>query len=406
VPTWIERWNDLIAAEPALPGVWARRDGGFHVRGRVRDPRTRRRLEVNRALPDVARARDALLWLEAEMSRRRAGGTAADRQDPLFSEYALQVFKRKIDLGRIRSAAGKEKWRSILAVHLIPSFGPLRMGHIAPSDVKAWQGKLAARIRRGTLKPSTANTALAVLRQIFDEAIDDFDIRDPMRGVDAFDTREHVTYPEESPNSLAPVDVPRFLAAMGSSYPQFHAMTVLAFTTGLRPSSLRPLRRSGPDADLKWSERVLLIRRSHTIGPDVMATTKTDRHQRLHLPEALIDVLRRHCDEQLTTRAQRASDLLFPNPAGKIRSKDCLADPFTEMGAKIGLSYPVSPRAARRTYQDLCRAAGVADIVTRSISGHSSATMQARYSTVNPDEQREAMAKVIDLAVAREARTR
>lgn len=405
MPAWIERWRDWIADKPSLPGVWARRDGGFHVRGRVRDPRTGRRLEVNHALPDVTRARDALRWLEGEMTRRRAGGTEASREIPQFSTYAVQVFERKIDLGRIRSAAGREKWRSILSVHLIPTFGPLYMDRIAPSDLKAWQGKLAARIRSGTLKPSTANTVFAVLRQIVDEAIDDFDLRDPMRGVDAFDTREHVTYPEESPNSLAPADVPRFLAAMGARYPQFHAMTVLAFTTGLRPSSLRPLRRSGPDADVKWSERVLLIRRSHTVGAEVMATTKTDRHQRLHLPEALIDVLRRHCDEQLTTREQRASDLLFPNPHGKIRDRCCLEEPFAEMGQAIGLSYPLTPRAARRTYQDLARAAGVADIVTRSISGHSSAAMQARYSTVAPDEQRDAMAKVIDLAVAREARS-
>lgn len=110
MPAWIERWRDWIAVEPTLPGVWARRDGGFHVRGRVRDPRTGRRLEVNHALPDVTRARDALRWLEAEVAKRRAGGTEASREIPRFATYAVQVFERKIDLGRIRSAAGRAKW--------------------------------------------------------------------------------------------------------------------------------------------------------------------------------------------------------------------------------------------------------------------------------------------------------
>ena len=85
MPSWIERWRDWIAIEPALPGVWRRRDGGFHVRARYRDPRTKKRLEVCRALPDVTRARDALLWLEAEVSRRRAGPS---REIPQVEAYA------------------------------------------------------------------------------------------------------------------------------------------------------------------------------------------------------------------------------------------------------------------------------------------------------------------------------
>jgi len=59
------------------------------------------------------------------------------------------------------------------------------------------------------------------------------------------------------------------------------------------------------------------------------------------------------------------------------------------------LSYPLTPRAMRRTFQDLARAAEVADIVTRSVSGHAAAEMQRHYSTVNPREQREGLARVL-----------
>jgi integrase len=402
---WIERWRDWIAVEPTLPGVWARRDGGFHVRGRVRDPRTRRRLEVNHALPDVTRARDALRWLEAEMARRRAdGGGTAPVQIPRFDAYAVQVFERKIDLGRIRSAAGRSKWASIIATHLIPSFGTLYVDQIRPSDVKAWQSKVAARIQGGELSPTTANTALAVLRQILGEAVDDYDMRDPMRGVAPFDTREHDPYSEESPNSLAPADVPRFLEAMRELHPQHYAFTFLGFTTGLRPSSLRPLRRGGPDADVKWDKNILLVRRSHTMGAEVMETTKTDRHQRIHMPKPLTDVLRWHVNEQLLPRKMRESELLFPAVTGGLRARSCLDKPFAEVGAAIGLPYSVTPRAMRRTFQDLSRAAGVADLVTRAISGHATEAMQHHYSTVAASEIRAGLAKVIDIATARRAR--
>ena len=40
----------------------------------------------------------------------------------------------------------------------------------------------------------------------------------------------------------------------------------------------------------------------------------------------------------------------------------------------------------RRTFQDLAREAAVADVVTRSISGHATATMQAHYSTARDHE--------------------
>ncbi len=67
----------------------------------------------------------------------------------------------------------------------------------------------------------------------------------------------------------------------------------------------------------------------------------------------------------------------------------------------------------RRTYQDLVRAAGVHDAVTRAISGHATPAMQLHYSTARGDEVRSALAqvagiatagKVIDLATARRAR--
>ena len=55
----------------------------------------------------------------------------------------------------------------------------------------------------------------------------------------------------------------------------------------------------------------------------------------------------------------------------------------------------------RRTFQDLARAAQVHDVVTRAISGHSTETMQRHYSTVNGDEMRAGLAKVIDIATGR-----
>ncbi len=398
---WVHRWKDDIAADPELPGVWRRRDGGFHVRGRTTDPRTGKMREVNRELPNVPRARDAFAWLQGELERIRSGVVAEQPSEaPAFRTYAKSVFDRKVALGKIRSAAGKAKWESILEHHLDPAFGDLFIDRLAPADIKAWQAKIAARINAEEMAPTTANTILGVLRQITDEAIDDFDIRDPMRGIDAFDTREHSTYTEEQPNSLSPKDVARFLNALRTLHPEHYAFTFLGFTTGLRPSSLRPLRRDGASADIKWQDGILLIRRSQTIGDSVMETTKTDLHQRLTLPRELLDVLKWHVNEVLLPKKMRESELLFPAVTGGFRARSCLDKPFDAVCKKIKLPYRFTPRGMRRTYQDLARAAGIHDAVTRAISGHATPEMQLHYSTARGTEVKQALAKVAKIATA------
>ena len=108
-------------------------------------------------------------------------------------------------------------------------------------------------------------------------------------------------------------------------------------------------------------------------------------------------VLRWHVDTQLDTPEQQDSDLLFPSITGGFRTPKVLNQPMAEVALELGLTKKVTQKALRRTFNDLARAAQVNDLVTRSISGHLTEQMQRHYSTVNPTEQREALAKVIRL---------
>jgi integrase len=186
------------------------------------------------------------------------------------------------------------------------------------------------------------------------------------------------------------------LALIGS------AMTALGFATGLRPSSLRPLRRHGPTPDILWEKGVLLVRQSHTRHQEVMKTTKTKRYQRLTLPPDLMEILRWHVAE-LAEGPMQESDLLFPSELGGYRSPSCLDKPFKEVSRLVGLGKKLTPRGMRRTFQDLARAAEVKDVVTRAVSGHVTEAMQRHYGTVAPDEMRQELAKVVMLAGFREA---
>jgi len=420
---WTRRWNDDIAPT-GIPGVWRRKDGGFRVRGRITDPRTGQRRAVNRIVLDAARAKDAAAVLVAELDKLRAE-VPAETKRWRFAEWAALVFERKVRDRKIVSAAGRATWRSTLEIHLVPAFGAYYVDKFGRDDIERFKDTLLAKVQKNGEKysPHTVNKIIAILRQITAEASDEFGIADPCRRVADVSLRGHRTYTRESPNALKPADVPRFLAEAEKRYPQHYAFVVLGFTTGLRPSSLRPLRRRGPNADVLWATGELLVRRSHTEGDEVMDETKTGRDQIIALDDRQLAILRAHCDQldeanarrrkrnPLAAEALAGSDLLFPAPptnhnrGGGFQSRSALKGMFADLSTILGLGYDVSPRCMRRTYQDLCRAANVADIVTRSISGHQTEEMQRHYSTVSSDEQRAGLAKVIDIATGRERTT-
>jgi integrase len=406
---WIQMKNVWVSKEPVLPGVWQRKEGGHVVRGRATDSKTGKQKDIFRVLPD-ANAQTALKWLRDEQERLRAGANdSPEKPKQRFAEFAASLFEQKVKVRDIKSAAGRAKW-SFTLEHLIagtagpisgkyvPGFGDHFVDKIETRDVEHWKEQLAELVAAGDYAPTTINTWIGVLRVIMKAAKRAFDLPTVVTdGVRYLDTSEHDIYTDEEPNALLPAEVPAFMATLRELFPQHFAMAYLGLITGLRPSTLRPLRRSGPECDVDWKENRLRVRRSHTVGEEVMRTTKQRHRYTIGLPAEAMQVLEWHVQTQLRTPEQQASELLFPAVDGRFRSPSVLKKPFAEATEELGLTKHVTPRALRRTFNDLARAAQVQDVVTRSISGHLTEGMQRHYSTVSGDEQRQALAKVIDL---------
>ena len=73
---------------------------------------------------------------------------------------------------------------------------------------------------------------------------------------------------EEEPNALLPEEVAPFMSRFKAEHPEHFAMVYLGLITGLRPSSLRPLRRRGEEADVLWEKHRIWFG-----GPIASATT-------------------------------------------------------------------------------------------------------------------------------------
>lgn len=410
---WKRQWKRWVKPT-RLPGIWRMQEGGHIARARINDPTTGRMRELKKVLP-ASSAEEAFAWLEAERSKVRAGTVLARPRKARFADYAISVFERKVASGELKSAATQSKWKDIL-VHLIggthdgagelavSGFGELFVDQIQAGHVDRWKELMGGLIRAGQYSPNTVNSWLGVLRVVLKAAKRDFELpKLATERLTNFDASSHVTYSEEEPNSLTPEQVGPFLAALREHFPQHYAMAFLGFATGLRPSSLRPLRRKGDEVDVLLDAGKLRVRQSQTLGETVLNTTKQRTRYTIELPPSAIEVLRWHIRTQLETPEQQDSPLLFPSVTGGFRAPTVLNKPFATVSDAIELGYHFTQRGMRRTFNDLMRAAEVEAIVTRSISGHLTERMQDHYSTVSGAEQRASIAKVIALMAPEES---
>jgi hypothetical protein len=415
---WVRRWR-YVMAPTSRPGIWKLKDGGYFVRVRVTDPRTGHRVQCARALRgltvtiwDAIRVRDQL----RHEGHERVEGTI--RSLPPWGEYAASLFEAKVAEGKLSSSKSRERWGNVLT-RLIPVFGRLRVDELRTADVIAWRDQVARWIRDGMpstrkrdegknrivrLSPVTANGWLSILKVICAAMTKHYELaRDPAKPVEYFSAPR--IYTREQPNALTAAQIPIFAAKMKELHPQHYAMVLLGFGIGARPSTLRPLRRMGPESDVLWDDALVLLRRSNPAGDEIVDQTKTKLDQDIPLPPTLMRVLRAHV-AALPPGPMRASIYLFPSTTGGMRSRSVLDKPFRDVLEALGWTIKLTPRGMRRTFNDLARYAHVNDIVLRAISGHQTERMQRHYSTAQHEEMRAAVGKVISIATARQLRSR
>ncbi|MDX2086318.1 MAG: hypothetical protein SFX73_00655 [Kofleriaceae bacterium] len=116
----------------------------FRIRGRTRDPKTRERREVNRALPDCKRASEAAAIARAELAKIAAGEAPVQTSALRFADWAVTVLERKLAIGAIVSAAGHAKWDWALRVHLIPAFGQILVDKLTRAELVAPAARAAS----------------------------------------------------------------------------------------------------------------------------------------------------------------------------------------------------------------------------------------------------------------------
>jgi len=232
---------------------------------------------------------EALGWLSREKAKVRAGATQQTNVLPRFSSFAASLMEAKIKSGEIASAATRELWGDVLENHLFKTdFADFFIDQIRARDLLDWKEGIRIGKGDGEYSPHTANSWLRILKAIVNAYVKKYELeRNPALALDLFDTskwRGKIT--KEEPNSLTPEELPMFLRLFREFEEEWFALVALGFAIGARPSSLRPLRRSGPQRDYDRETGELILRRSHTRKNEVMEATKNGEDVTIILPEA------------------------------------------------------------------------------------------------------------------------
>jgi integrase len=389
------KWNELTKTR--YPGVRKRpADGALVIRVKQVDPRKGKKVELFEVLQhqDVQQA----VAERAGLVRQLKDGTYGNNVGPkvTLSTYAQRWIVQKKNEGlRTRSL---EHNVNVLTKFVLPFLGDVYVNTLTPMDIRRWQNEVASLKKPDGTKYSQWTMAgwVAMLRNIVRDAVVEFGLRiNPCMGL------KKVGKPK-SPRANRHLTLPQlrqFLKLVERWFPDHYGITLLLATYGLRWGEASALHIEHIDEEAME----LKVVQSHTRGQ--VTRTKTDSYKYLPLDDGVLLVLKDYISwVKASKRGGADNQRLFPGRNGGYRLPGSCSKAWTKVCAAMGLGWTVTAHDLRRTFQNMLRQAGVGLTVQQALMGHSSIQMTEHYSSVNGDEKREAVAKVVSLMAYKEVK--
>jgi integrase len=158
--------------------------------------------------------------------------------------------------------------------------------------------------------------------------------------------------------------------------------------------------RAGEVFGLKWdsvdlAKREITVRRSVS-GRKLSETTKTKTIRTVPMHQLVVDALTLHRRQQLEAQVEPvlSSGLVFPTQAGGVRDGNSLDAAYETLSKVLGGDLNLGSQVLRRSVNSNLVREGVDRLVIRSIVGHTSEQMTARYFGVNEAEKHAAVRRI------------
>jgi integrase len=410
------------------PGVERLAPNVYRVRARVLDPRTGKYRERDRMFEGTAKEADARradlereLAAELEQGGAQAPATGSLPRRPTVGDFATFwiASKHKLD------PETRRRYLTALDLHALPhrfedgtQLGSIYFDALRPADVQAWvNAELAAVDDQGARRfaPQTVHSWFRIFRTMARKAVVQLRL--------SHDPSMLIEFPEldavhQGDNRLVAAELQPFLDELRIQAPQHYALTCTMAWTGLRFCHASALQWS----DLDEAAKTIRVQRKNVRGRIGKVSRKKRAPDTLPLLPELGNVLRWHRARLMRISAgeKRVGDWVrrglaegwvFPargrrrqgaELVGPVHSSGSLRKAWEKtLGALQAAGKLDSERftvhGLRRTFNDLLRQGDV-DPTTRDRLTAQTPEVRERYQTVDVEEMRGAMAKVMELA--------
>lgn len=275
---------------------------------------------------------------------------------PKFKDFAERWMREYVAVHNRRSTT-REK-RSSLNAHLFPAFGELRLDAITTAKVDM----VIAEWQRSGLGAKRICNLLTVLRRCLKTAEEWQLVRVAPR------VRSLRVMPP-IPVFLTPDETARLLNAISPGF--WHTLALFIATTGVRFGEAAGLQWDDLNLDAEYP--CVFIQRAVESGNVDQTKTAAGRRTVPLVPET-VAALRLH---------PRTSEWVFPSATGIfLRSNHCSVH-LTEACRRAGIRR-ITWHKLRHTVASTLMSKGVPLVVVKSILGHTTVEMTARYTHVDP----------------------
>ncbi len=326
-----------------VSSIQKRPDGQWRARYRGPDRRERskhfdRKVDAEKWLAAMSVSKDRGEWVDPSLSVVR------------LSEWSAQWLAGQTHL----KPSTRIRYASLLATHVVPTFGNVRLSELRHAAVQTWVSGL---IDKG-LAAATVRQAHRVLSLVLDLAVRDGRLpRNPAHGA-------------KMPKAATPSK--RYLShdqvhALAEECGRYRTAVLTLAYCGLRFGELAGLRTS--DVDL-MRRRITVQRAVVDLGGKlILGTPKSHQEREVPVPKFLAELLAHEL------HGRTADDPAFPSPRGGfLRNYSFRRQWFDSAATAVGVD-GLTPHELRHTAASLAIASGASVKVIQRMLGHASAAM-------------------------------
>ncbi|GAA1128745.1 site-specific integrase [Kitasatospora arboriphila] len=333
---------------------------------RYRDPLTGQLRSAEDTYATKRDAEVALTLIEASIVTDK--WTDPDAGSVNFADFAATWIKdRKLE------ESTRERYATVLRLHILPKLGGRSVGEISPPRVRAWRSGL---LDAGVGEPSVVK-AYQMLRAILNTAVDDGLIqRNPCRikGADTYDVPERPV-----------LTVPEVFAVADAIGPRWRALVLVTAFATLRFGELAALRRR--DVDL--AARIVRVRRNQAELNSGKLLDKAPKSaagfRPVAFPAEIVPAFVHHLEH---FAGQGPDGHVFVGPRGGRLRRSNFRDDWVSARAKAGITENVHFHDLRHTGNTLASQSGASTRELMTRMGHSTTRAALIYQHMTSERDR------------------